>query len=296
MRSDIVTGILLMIGSMFFMTIIGVFVRLIAAEHLHPMQIVFLRNLAAFLIILPFALPLGKELWQVPHWKIHFWRSFTGSAAMLLWFYALAWMPLAQAVSLSFTSNLFATIGAALILKEVVHARRWTAIMLGFIGVIVMLRPFEQPLNPIAWCALLSSAFIGINTLLIKSLASRDGVRVILFYMGLFMVPMTLPTALMHWQPVSNLVWLYTAGMGVAATLAHVLLNKAFSRCETSVLLPFDFCRLPFAVFFAFQFFGEKTDVYTWIGASIIACSSIYVAYRETRLHKVVVPPAQAAP
>jgi drug/metabolite transporter (DMT)-like permease len=200
---------------------------------------------------------------------------------MLLWFTALAMMPLAEATALSFTSPLFATIFAVILLHEVVRARRWTATVIGFIGAMIILRPGMSSLDLAHWLVLGSSALAGINAILIKQLTRTENANAIVTYMTLYIIPMSLVPALFVWTMPPPQTWLLIALLGFVATLGHQAMTRAFAATDTSVVMSFDYARLPFVAIIAWFAFGELPDLWTWVGAAVIVAASTYIAHRE---------------
>ena len=281
-------GITLMVVSCLFMASLSVFVKILGQE-LHPFQVVFLRNFFSLILILPLVFTLSKKALVDTPFKFHIVRSLNGVLAMTVWFYVIARMPLADSTAISFTTPLFATLGAVLFLKEKVHFRRWAAICMGFSGVLLMMQPSGDGGYIMGLLGLLSAVLMAISTLLIKSLSKTESARVMLLYMGLFMTPLSFPLAWAHWQPMTTeQLWLSLA-MGAVAALAHLFLNKAFALAEVSALQPFDFIRLPIAAMFGYMLFAEIPTLETLLGALIIAGSSIYIAYRESKVKKSAV-------
>jgi drug/metabolite transporter (DMT)-like permease len=274
------SGIVMMCISMVFMTALAGMARYMM-ESVHPFQVVLLRNIFAFVTILPFLIPLGWRGMRTTRLRLHVLRAAVGTASMLTWFWALAHLPFAEAITFSFTTPLFATIGAALVLKEVVHMRRWLAIGVGFLGVLIMLRPGGASFQLADGLALVSALLMAVSTLLIKSLVGTEPVRVVLFYMGVFMIPLSLPAALPVWESLAPVQWAMGLLMGICATLAHVTLNRAFALSDASAVQPFDFIRLPLAAGVGYLIWNEKPDVWTWIGGAVIVASSVYIAHRE---------------
>ncbi len=273
------SGILMMCISMVFMTGLAGLARHMM-ETVHPFQVVLIRNVFAFVTILPFLVPLGWKGIATQRIGLHVLRASVGTAAMLTWFWALAHLPFAEAITFSFTTPLFATIGAVLILKEKVHLRRWIAIIIGFAGVLIMMRPGAS-FHLADGLALFSAVLMAVSTLLIKSLVGTEPVRVVLFYMGIFMIPLSLPAAIPVWEPLNVAQWANGICMGILATLAHVTLNRAFVLADASALQPLDFIRLPLAAGVGYWVWGETPDVWTWIGGMVIVASSVYIAHRE---------------
>ncbi len=267
------------------MASLSVFVKILGQE-LHPFQVVFLRNFFSLILILPLVFTLSKKSLVDTPFKFHIVRSLNGVLAMTVWFYVIARMPLADSTAISFTTPLFATLGAVLFLKEKVHFRRWAAICMGFSGVLLMMQPSGDGGYIMGLLGLLSAVLMAVSTLLIKSLSKTESARVMLLYMGLFMTPLSFPLAWAHWQPLTTeQLWLSLA-MGAVAALAHLFLNKAFALAEVSALQPFDFIRLPIAAMFGYLLFSEIPTLETLLGALIIAGSSIYIGYRESKVKK----------
>jgi drug/metabolite transporter (DMT)-like permease len=203
---------------------------------------------------------------------------------MLSFFTALSLAPLAQVTALSFTAPLFAALGAALILGEVMRIRRWTALLVGFAGALIIIRPGIVPLDTGTLLTLLASTLWATAMLVIKTLSRTDSSVTLTLYMGIFLTPLTFLFALTVWVwPTSEqLLWLvFLASMG---TIGHLCMAQAFKETEATVVLPFDFARLIWASTYAFFFFAETPDLWTWIGGAVIFSAATYIAYRESRL------------
>src|SRR5262249_14442278 len=151
------------------------------------------------------------------------------------------------AVALSFTAPLFTTMGAALVLGEPVRIRRWSATLLGFAGVLVILRPGAVPLNLGMLLMIASAALNAVTTLIVKRLSGTESPNAIVTYMVLLMTPMSLLPALFVWQmpPVST--WFFLVGMGLAGTLGHLCYVRALRLAEATAILPYDYGRMIFS-------------------------------------------------
>lgn len=275
----------------------NILIRYASAE-LDPFQIAFFRNLFALVLMLPWLAGHWPEALSTKRFKLHFWRAAVGLIAMLLWFYSVAVLPLSEAVALNFTVPLFATAGAALVLGEVVRARRWTATVIGFLGVLIIIRPGFSEVTWIMALPVLAAAFMAGSVLLVKTLSASEAPVTIVLYMNLLLTPLSLIPALFVWQWPSVEVWLAVIATGFIATGAQIMVTRAYKVADASVVLPFDYTRLPFIAVMAWLVFGQSTDLWTWIGAGIIAASSIYIAHREARIarERVTQRAASAAP
>lgn len=285
------TGISLMIAAMACFAIMNVAIRQLAAG-MDTTQMVFLRNASSFALIIAWSLLLWRgNLHRLKTRKLygHFWRAAIGFSAMEIWFYALSILPLTTATALSFTTPVFGTVFATLLLKEKAGWRRALAIAASFGGVLVIMRPGENMLEIAAATVLASSALMALAGVVVKSLTRTEPPETIVFYMGLFMTPLSLPPALVHWQPVTGPQWQLIIIIAVFSTAAHLLLTRAYRHADMVVLLPFDFTRLLFTAALAYVIFGEQMDHYTLAGALIIMASSIYIVHRE-RLRRATPP------
>jgi drug/metabolite transporter (DMT)-like permease len=262
---------------------------------MHPFQVVFFRNLGGLAFMLPWLAHVGLSALRTDHQRYYLGRSFLGFMSMLLWFYALALMPLAEATALSFTSPLFATIFAVILLHEVVRGRRWTATVVGFIGAMIILRPGASDLGIAHALVLASSALAGVNAILVKQLTRSESANAIVTYMTLYILPMSLLPALFVWvTPPLHTVPLIV-GLGFLATIGHQALTRAFVATDTSIVMSFDYGRLPFVALIAWFVYGEVPDMWTWVGAAVIVGASTYIAHREAILARGKAPPARLA-
>ena len=272
-----------MTAAAFFFSIMNYLVRL-AGQELNPIEVAFFRNFFALLFMLPWLLRVGRSGLATKRLGGHVWRALFGLGAMFCWFYSVTLMPLAQAVSLNFTVPLFATAGAALLLGEVVRARRWTATVVGFLGVLVILRPGFTEVTWVTALPVLAAAFMAGATLFVKSLSETESPNTIVLYMNLLLTPLSLVPALFVWQWPSAPTFLLVALLGLLAAAAHIALTRAYAVADASAVLPLDYMRLPFVAAIAFLAFGEVPDLWTWVGAGIIAGSALYIAHREMRI------------
>ena len=200
---------------------------------------------------------------------------------MLTWFSALATLPLAEAVSLSFTAPLFATVGAALFLHEIVRRRRWSATIIGFVGVLIILRPGLANVPPEAVLVLISALFGAISALIIKVLSRTQSPGEIVAFLAIFLTPLSLAAALPFWTwPSLNVLLIMIAAAG-CGTIGHLAFARAMRAADASAVIPYDYLRLPLVAIVGYLFFGEAMDAISWLGAAIIVGSSIYIAHRE---------------
>lgn len=276
-------GALYMTAAAFCFAVMNYLVR-IGAEALDPIQIAFFRNLFALLVMLPWLIRAGPTAFATSRFPAHAGRAVLGLLAMFCWFYSVTLLPLAEAVALNFTLPLFATAGAALILGEVVRARRWTATLIGFLGVLVILRPGFTEISPAFALPIVAAVFMAASSLMVKSLSGTDSPKAIVFYMNLLLTPLSLIPALFVWRWPGWQALGVMALLGLIAAIAHLFLTSSYSKADASAILPFDYTRLPFVAVIAYLAFGELPDLWTWVGAGIIAAATLYIARREARI------------
>jgi drug/metabolite transporter (DMT)-like permease len=270
--------------SMAMMAGLAVFARAATNAGLHPLQAVFLRNLFAALLLSPLLLWRGASLLRSDQLHLYGVRVLVSLFSMQAWFYALSLIPIGEVTAISFLAPVFGTLGAIFFLGERVRLRRWTAVAVGFVGAMVILRPGLAPLGLGQACALFSAMSIGVTVIMVKQLTARDDPDKIVFLTNLMLTPLSLAPALFvwTWPPAEALV--PVLGMGLTAVLAHVALVRGYAATDASLAMTFEFSRLPFSVAIAYLAFGETIDAWTWVGAAIIFISAVYITRREAML------------
>ncbi len=274
--------------ALMFVATIGFSLMHAAIRHLsgqlHPFEMAFFRNVFGLLVLAPLFLRYGLGPLRTTRFRLHGLRAILNAVAMLCFFYALSITPLADVAALSFTAPLFATVLAVFILGEVVRLRRWSAILFGFAGAFVAIRPgFEHVgLGPLL--LLTQAAVWGAALIVIKVLARTDSSLTIAAYMVLLMIPLSAGPALLFWQTptLEQLAWL--ALIGVLGTIAQMLMTQALKEAEATLVLSLDFFKLVWATMLGYWLFGEVPDEYTWVGGVMIFASATYIAYREANL------------
>jgi len=260
----------------------------IAAQTMHPFEVAFFRCFFGLVLLLPWIVRSGPALLRSRNSGFYLLRAGVGLVSMATWFYGITVVPLATATAVNFTAPLFATLAAALVLHEDVRLRRWSAVVLGFVGVLVIMRPGSERLDANLLILLISAATAAMNNITVKFLA-RSGEppsRIVAFFM-IYLTPLSLIPALFVWQWPNPSTFGALIGLGCLGTIAHISVARALAAADASACAPFEFARLPFAALIGFLWFGEVTDFWTWVGAAIIAVSSIYVAHREARLARL---------
>ena len=274
-----------MLGAAAVLTAMHASVRHVSAE-LHPFEIAFFRNLFGLATMAPLAVRAGWPSLLSRQPRLQLVRSLFGIAAMTSWFYGLSVVPIAQATALSFTAVIFGSIGAVLLLGERMRLRRWSAVAVGFAGVLIILRPGVAEVDPGALVVLLSAVCWATALLLVKKLAVTDSTVCIVTWNSVLLTALSLPVALpvWVWPDAAALLWLGL--IGVLATIGHLAMTAAFRAAEATVVFPMDYTRLLWASLIGYLAFGEIPDAWTWVGGTVIFASTSYIAAREARVRR----------
>lgn len=275
----------LMLGSTLAFGMMALAIRY-ATAYVPTPEVAFFRNAFGLLALLPMLLRPGRAPLKTQQLPRYLLRSAIGLASMLCGFWALGHLPMAQAVSLSYSTPLFVTIAAVLWLGETVRARRWAAVVIGFIGVLVIVRPGASGFTPGSLVAVAAAVLSSLVAIQIKQLTRVDSADTVVFYTYVFWVPLSLVPALFAWVWPSGIAWLWLVATGVMGTLGQLLWTRALRLGEVSALTPISFMQLPLVSVFAWLLFGEALDRWTVIGALIILGSNAYIAHREAVLSR----------
>lgn len=274
---------LLMLGSTLLFGLMTIAIRLASAT-LHTFEIAFFRNLFGLVAALPLVVRHGPDLLHTTQWPRYLFRCTVGVVSMMAGFWAIGHLPLAQAVALSYSTPIFVTIAAVLFLHEQVRARRWAAVALGFVGVLVIVRPSTDGFSAGTLVALTAAVLSGVVSIQIKQLSKVDPAdRIVVFTTSLW-VPMSLLPALAVWRWPEGIVWVWVVAAGFLGTGGHMLWTRALKLGDVSALTPISFMQLPLVAAAGWLLFQEPVDRWTATGAGIIFVANAYIAHREARL------------
>lgn len=255
-----------------------------------PMQAAFIRYAFGVILMAPVFLRLDGGAWLLSggffrsrRLGLHALRGVVHGLAVMLWFYAMARIPIAQVTALGFTTPIFTTIGAALFFGERLHARRIGAVLMGFGGAMIILRPGFEVISPGALAQLTAAPLFAVSFLIAKKLTQTESSASIVAHMSIFVTLALLPGALMEWRDPTweELGWLFVTA--ILATLGHYTLTQALRATEIAVTQPVSFLQLIWATLLGFYVFAERPDIWIWIGGAVIVASVSYIAHRESR-------------
>jgi len=274
---------LFMLMAMCLFVSMGVFIRL-AAANMHPLQVVFFRNFFALVFLSPLILRNGIGLLRTQNMGLYWLRSLINIAGMAAGFTALTLIPLTEATALGFTAPLFTTIGAILLLGEVIKLRRMAAIAVGFCGVMIVVGPSLGGLSFGASLALTNAVLLAVTALIEKRLTGTDRVETIILWMVILSTPMALVPALFVWTWPDAMTLLWLICLAAAGSLGHYCWTSACSLAEMTQIQPLEFVKLPLTAAAGFLLFTEVPSTAVWIGGAIIFLSTAYITRREAQL------------
>ena len=278
-----VQGALWLVSGGFIFTSTSAMIRLLSTQ-IESVQTAFFRAVISVILLLPMIAAGRVKPWHSKRIVGHFWRTAMGTGSMVLGFYAVSMLPLADATAIAFSQPLFSVVVAALILGEKVRWRRWSATVIGFAGVLIMVRPGEGSLQLGALVALANAAAVSISILLVRRLSDSETPLMILTQFAIFSTILLTVPAILVWRWPDFWGWVLAVGIALSATVGQYFWVQAFKAGEMSAVAPFEYMRLPFAVFVGWLIWGEMPVIWTYVGASIVIGSALYIAHREHQL------------
>ena len=265
----------------------GTFIKL-AQEELNVFTTGFLRFFFGFLIIIPYILKTKFKVFNTSNLKIHILRSALNLPAMLLGFAALAILPLEKITAIHFVVPLMVTILAVIFLKEKIYLYRSLALIIGFLGVLIILRPGIVDISIGIYMALTSSLIWSVVIILTKKVSKDDSAITILSHQYLYMSLFSLPLVIYFWDQPNFKTIIFILCAAISGTILHIALNHAYKLVDVSMTQPYSFLGLVVSSVIGYFVFSDKPDLYTWLGASVIFCGVILISYRELQLNKEI--------
>ena len=260
----------------------GGFIRHLASD-IHPLVVAFFRSVIGMVLILPFMARTGLVIMRTRRHGIFFLRGIVSALGQAFYFLALAFLPMTDAISLTFTAPLFGVVLAVAFLGENFRMPHWIATLVGFIGVLIVLRPGFGGVTLVTLTPLMAALSMSFIWIFVKILAKTEPTQRIVFYMMVYAIPASLLPALFVWttpalEHIPSLV-----GLAAVANLGQIGMTNAYRAADATAVFPFDFARLPFTALIAYFAFAEAPDAWSWLGAMVIFGSTIYVVRHEAR-------------
>jgi drug/metabolite transporter (DMT)-like permease len=248
-----------------------------------PYEITFIRAIVAVIVLAPiFLRGTRAPLWPERPLAVLMTGLFS-YLGILFWLVAASNMPVGDFFALQFITPLFSIAFAILFLRERADMASWAATLIGFAGVLIVLRPGMIEISLGAVAALLSSFFYASVNTVIKSLSRTLSATTIVFYANVWLVPIALPMAIIEWRTPLLADMPLILGVGFLSTLGYVLVTKAISLAPARIVQPVNFMRMPIGAAFGWVLFSEFPDVWTWVGAAVIFCATSYAVQRGSK-------------
>jgi drug/metabolite transporter (DMT)-like permease len=255
-------------------------------QHIHPIQIAFIRFFVTMLSVLPFMLPKGRLYFKTRMLRMHFFRAAVGVVAIAATTFSVLKVPLLKNTCILFSEPLIFLGLASVFLKEHVDIGRWGCAIVGFLGILVMTYQDIQTFNGWVLVSVLSAASFAFITLIAKKMYASEPLYTMLFYFGLGTSILFLVPAIMVWSPLTWLQALLLIIVGINGNLMQVCMFKAFDLAEVSSYLPLRYTEMLFTLAFGYYLFGQKPSVSTMIGGMIIVAAALTLAILERNKEK----------
>ena len=278
-------AILLFVTATFFGSLMGVFMRL-AQSDINVFTASFLRFGIGFVIILPYLFYSKFNVYKTNNIKLHFIRGIINVPTMYVGFAALMFIPLEQIQALHFIVPLIVTFLAIFFFKEKIRFVRISALIIGLIGMLVMLRPGIIEMNIGVYMVLFTSIVWSFIIIITKFLSKNDSPITILTYQYSLVTFFSFFIVIFFWETPSSITFLYTFLAALSGTILHIALIYSYKLVDLTLTQPFTFLSLIWASLFGYNVFGEEPDIFTWLGAIIIFSGVLIIFYRESFLKK----------
>ncbi len=275
-----IAGALWMVLAGLLFVAVAVIVRHLGSD-LPAVEAAFIRYVFGLLILIPVLLRMNWRRAMGQNLRLYAYRGFAHGLAVMLWFFAMARIPIAEVTAIGYTTPIFTTLGAILIFRERIHFRRVVAIIIGFVGMLIILRPGLITIDNGSMAQLIAAPCFAISFLLTKRLTQTENSGDILVMLSIFCTLTLLPGALLMWRTPTliELFWLLIVAVG--ATFGHYALTRSIAVAPLTVTQPFSFLQLVWAIIFGYLLFGEIPDLWVFIGGAIIVGAISYMTHRE---------------
>jgi drug/metabolite transporter (DMT)-like permease len=291
-QNKLIIVALLSICATFFGSFMGAGVKFLS-DDLHPIIICFYRSLMGLILITPFVVRNNFKALHTKNMRLQIFRASINIISMICWFSAIGMMHFEKATALGFTTPLFTTVLAVVVLGEVIRFHRTAALLLGFIGIIIIIRPGYVPFEFGTVLMLVASFSFSFVLIFVKKLSATDSSLTIIFYHLLYMTPVFFILSLFYWENINLNQLIIFILMGASGLLSHWCLAQAFKMSDTTFVMPLQFTKLIWASLIGLFIFAEQPDIWTWIGGVIIFISVVYITYREAFKKKGTQKPIQ---
>ena len=282
-----IVGILWMVITTILFVGVTATVRYLEGDVPAP-QAAFLRYAIGTLMLAPSLISLSKMKPDRPLLNKFILRGFVHSIGVTLWFYAMSVMPVAEVTAIGFLTYIFVSLGASIFLKEKLHKHRLSAILISFVGALIILRPGFKVIESGQLGMLIATMVFTASYLIAKIVSKERSSSEIVAMLSIFTTIFLIPSAIYSWEPLSLEAFLILSFTALIATLGHITMTKAIKAAPMVVTQPILFLQLVWASMVGLFIFDEKFDLFVILGGTIIMLCVCYVSYREHKLGKKI--------
>ncbi len=292
-RTRPIIGVGLILLAMTILPFLDVVAKTLGQQGMPVIQIVWARMAFGAAMTLPFVLRLGgaAALWP-DRPAYHSLRAALLILATFFFFFALKFLPIADALAIFFVQPLVVTALSPLVLGEHVGPRRWAAVAVGFLGTLIIIRPGMVEVNPGTLLALAAGTCLALYFLMTRRIAGQTHAVITTFHTSLIGTAITSVAVVFVWHPPSLPQWGLLVLIGLIATVGHFLIVRAYDHAEASLLAPLAYTEIVMATLAGWWFFGDFPDGYTFLGVAILIACAIYISVRERGRKATIAPEA----
>lgn len=276
-------GILGIVGAGFLFSSSHAMIKLGAGEY-SIIQLVFFRSFFALIPLAPFLLKDGREAFVTKRPGMHAFRTVSGLASMACFYYALSFLPLADITAINFTMPLFATALSVPLLGEKVGWRRWSAVVVGFTGILLMVRPGSSVLDPANAIALMSAFLYALAVIAMRQLGTTERSTTTTLYFTLASLVLSAVALPFVWRTPTGFDWVPLIMLGLLGGFGQLLMTVAYRYAPPAIVAPFDYVAMVWATGYGFLLWGDVPTAGVFAGAAIVIASGLYIIHRETKL------------
>jgi len=283
-RPDNLRGLLLMALAFFVFAAADTQAKFLTGSF-HPMQIVWTRQLGLLTGVVVLLILKGPSILKTRHPSLQVLRGMLAVISATAFIYALRYVPLADAVAVSFVAPFMVTIMGALLLGEKVGLRRWSAVTIGFVGTLIVIRPGLGVVHPAVFLVVAAATAFALRQILSRVLATTDRTATTVAYTAIASVLLLSAPLPFFWKtPEAGWELALLAGMAACAALGELLVIRALEIAQAIVLAPVHYSLIIWGTFYGWLVFDQLPDRWTWLGAAIIVATGLYIMVREWKL------------
>ena len=294
-KNNYLSGALWMVAGGLLFVAVTVLVRHLGSD-LPAVEAAFIRYVFGLILLIPVIMRMRWRRVRGKNLQLYAWRGLAHGAAVMLWFFAMARIPISEVTAIGYTTPIFTVMGAVLIFGERIRTQRIIAIIIGFVGILIIIRPGFQTIEIGSLAQLVAAPCFAISFLFAKKLTNTENSSDTLVMLSVFCTLALLPGALYLWEPptITDMAWL--ALVAVFATAGHYAITKSIANAPLTVTQPFSFLQLVWAILIGYWLFDEIPDTWVISGSLIIVASISYLTHREAQAaRKLKVQAAEAS-